>query len=98
MNDPLFSPPEILRITIDAYDLEGPDQEGNAFTRAMAKAGLGDDCQATPQIFRAAGQEWVPDGPLSDMVDDYLYFTGWLPTPITLILETGRPNTARIEV
>lgn len=87
---------QTLRIVIDAYDLEGPNQEGNAFTRAMEKAGLGADCQATPQIFRAAGQEWVPDGPLSDLIDDYLYFTGWLPTPITLLLETGRPNTARL--
>ena len=86
-----------IRITIDAYDLEGPNQEGNAFTRAMTKAGLGANCQATPFLFTAGDRQWVPDGPLSDLVDDYLYFTGWLPTPITLIQETSRPNTARIE-
>lgn len=90
-------PSVIIRIEIDAYDLEGPNQEGNAFTRAMDRAGLGGDLSATPFLFQAGPTQWVPDGPLSDLVDDYLYMTGWLPTPITLLLETGRPNTARLE-
>ena len=94
--------PSVIRITVDGYDLEGPDQSGNVFTRAMAKAGLGADCQATPQLFSASAtsQSWIPDPDLASLVEDYLTFTGWIPTPITLILETGpagQPSSARLE-
>lgn len=94
--------PSVLRITIDACDLEGPDQTGNVFTRAMAKAGLGADCQATPQLFSASAtsQSWIPDPDLASLVEDYQTMTGWIPTPITLILETGpagQPSSARLE-
>ncbi len=94
--------PSVIRITVDGYDLEGPDQTGNVFTRAMAKAGLGADCQATPQIFStsATSQSWIPDPDLASLVEDYQTTTGWIPTPIVLILETGpagQPSSARAE-
>lgn len=94
-----------LTVVVDGDHLEGLNQSGNPFSRAMESAGPGrafcsaDSFRAITGGKTTTRREWIPDYELRELVLDY-HLTGWLPTPLHFLLETnktdGEPGVARL--